>query len=209
MTPRQMEIVELVKRHAPVTGEQIAEFLGLSRPTIRSDLAVLVMLGYIDAKPKVGYFLGKAVASRGQRLDALRELKVKDYQSMPVVIRETATVNDAVVALFLEDVGSLTVADAQGGLVGVVSRKDLLKVTLGNPAASSMLVSFVMTRQPNIVTVTADDPVLEAGRRMIQHQVDSLPVVSPSDDGHPEVVGRITKTTMTRILLELGNDAQI
>ncbi len=103
----------------------------------------------------------------------------------------------------------MTVADAQGGLVGVVSRKDLLKVTLGNPAASSMLVSFVMTRQPNIVTVTADDPVLEAGRRMIQHQVDSLPVVSPSDDGHPEVVGRITKTTMTRILLELGNDAQI
>ncbi len=100
LTPRQMEIVELVKRHAPVTGEQIAEFLGLSRPTIRSDLAVLVMLGYIDAKPKVGYFLGKAVASRGQRLDALRELKVKDYQSMPVVIRETATVNDAVVALF-------------------------------------------------------------------------------------------------------------
>lgn len=55
-----MEIIDLVKKHAPITGERIAELLGISRPTIRSDLAVLVMLRYIDAKPKVGYFLGTA-----------------------------------------------------------------------------------------------------------------------------------------------------
>ncbi|MDB4866996.1 MAG: hypothetical protein JWR03_1329, partial [Cohnella sp.] len=42
LTPRQIEIIGLVKRHAPVTGEQIAEHLGISRPTIRSDLSVLI-----------------------------------------------------------------------------------------------------------------------------------------------------------------------
>jgi hypothetical protein len=40
---------------------------------------------------------------------------------------------------------------------------------------------------------------------MIRHEVDALPVTVPVP-GHPEaleVVGRITKTTMTKLLLEL------
>lgn len=57
LTSRQIEIIDIVNKRAPITGEQIAESLNLTRPTIRSDLSVLVMLKYIDAKPKVGYFL--------------------------------------------------------------------------------------------------------------------------------------------------------
>ncbi len=58
-TKRQQEIIEILKKHEPITAEQIAEMLGVSKGTIRSDLAVLVMTGNIEAKPKVGYFLGK------------------------------------------------------------------------------------------------------------------------------------------------------
>lgn len=205
LSPRQLEIVRLVRQHAPITGEQIAEMLQLSRPTIRSDLALLVMLGHLDAKPKVGYFPGQAVEPENKGATQITELKVKEVQALPVIIRESATVHDAVVTLFMENVGSLIVADETSALLGVISRKDLLKVTLGNPGASAMPVSLVMTRHPNVFTASPEETVLEAGRKMIHHQVDSLPVVVPHPDDPTkwEVVGRITKTTMTKLLVGL------
>lgn len=170
------------------------------------------MLEYIDAKPKVGYFpIGKSTKNH-QLNQGLMQLKVKDVQAMPVIVRETATVNDAVVTLFLDNVGSLIVADAEGVLLGVISRKDLLKVTLGNPSASTMPVGLIMTRSPNVITVSPEDDIIEAARKMMHYQVDSLPVViiHSNDKGieSSEVVGRITKSTMTQILLDLLTDAQ-
>lgn len=200
-----MEIIDLVKKNAPVTGERIAELLGISRPTIRSDLAVLVMLRHIDAKPKVGYFLGTAALEVDSPFKHIEAVRVKDVMGIPVVLRETVTVSDAVVTLFLENVGSLIIVNMQGALAGIVTRKDLLKVTLGQATANSMPVSLVMTRHPNIVTVNPDDSVLEAARKMIHHQVDGLPVVKGAADQEPdEVVGRITKTTMTKLLLDVA-----
>jgi DeoR family transcriptional regulator, catabolite repression regulator len=207
LTARQLQIIELVRKNAPITSEQIAEKLSLSRPTIRSDLAVLVMLGYIDAKPKVGYTPGQAFQPELAAFRKLNDWKVQDVQGIPSIIRDTATVNDAVVTLFVDNVGSLIVTGEDGLLSGVVSRKDLLKFTLGNPNAGAMPVSMVMTRHPNVVTVTPDDSVVDAARRMIHTDVDSLPVVIPSsfkEDGW-EPVGRITKTTLTKLLIELAS----
>lgn len=193
----------IVRKQAPITGEQIAEHLGLSRPTIRSDLAVLVMLGILDAKPKVGYFPGAAAEPQGELRKMLLNWKVKDIQERPVIIRETASVQDAVVAMFLENTGSVFVTDEHGFLQGIVSRKDLLKVTLGNPGSPSMPVSLVMTRKTNLFSVSPDDSALEAAKMMIRHEVESLPVVlavEGSDD--LEVIGRISNSSMTRILVE-------
>lgn len=193
----------LVRRSAPITGEQIAEQLGLSRPTIRSDLAVLVMLGVLDAKPKVGYFPGAASEPQGELRRMLLDWKVKDIQVRPVIIRESATVQDAVVAMFLENAGSVFVTDEEGILQGIVSRKDLLKVTLGNPNSPSMPVSLVMTRKSNLVTVDPEEPALEAAKKMIRHEVESLPVVQAVEGREGvEVIGRISNTTMTKILVE-------
>jgi DeoR family transcriptional regulator, catabolite repression regulator len=207
LTARQLQIIELVRRNAPITGEQIAEKLSLSRPTIRSDLAVLVMLGYIDAKPKVGYTPGQAFQPELAALRKLNEWKVQDVQGIPSIIHDTATVNDAVVTLFVDNVGSLIVTGEDGLLSGVVSRKDLLKFTLGNPNAGAMPVSMVMTRRPNVVTASPDDSVVDAARRMIHSDVDSLPVVirsSLKEDGL-EPIGRITKTTLTKLMIELAS----
>ncbi|WP_130608000.1 helix-turn-helix transcriptional regulator [Cohnella abietis] len=204
LTVRQLTIIDIIKKHAPITGEQIAECLGISRPTIRSDLSVLVMLGYIDAKPKVGYFLGKVMTSEGQQSEKLMNLKVRDVMNRPVVIVESATVNDAVISLFVENTGFLTVTDEQGALTGMVSLKDLLKVTLGNPNAAAIPISMVMTRAPRLALVSPDDTVLEAAKKMLHHQVGGMPVVvSHGDHNRLEVVGRITKTNMTQALVDL------
>jgi CBS domain-containing protein len=207
LTTRQLQIIEIVKKRAPITGDQIAESLGLSRPTIRGDLSILVMLEYVDAKPKVGYFPGTKAAARHNSRGLLQDTKVSDIQSIPVIIRENTTIQDAVVTLFLQDVGTLIICDSDGKLTGVASRKDFLKVTLGNPGAVTMPVSMVMTRQPKVVTVSPDDTVLDAAQRMIYHEVDSLPVVVPgSGEGAGsglDVVGRLTKTSIVKLLLEL------
>lgn len=167
---------------------------------------MLVMLGYIDAKPKVGYFLGKVMTSEGQLNEKLLNLKVKDVMSRPVVIHESATVNDAVISLFVENAGTLTVTDEHGGLAGMVSLKDLLKVTLGNPNAASIPISMVMTRVPRIVTISPEDSVLEAARRMLHHHIGGLPVVNAQSDGSRlEVVGRITKTNLTQAWVDLSS----
>ncbi|MGF9710500.1 CBS domain-containing protein [Paenibacillus sp. JMULE4] len=210
LTARQLQIVELVKANAPITGEQIAEMLGLSRPTLRSDLALLVMLGLIDAKPKVGYTPGSAMSPGLHASRKLLNTKVKEVQALPVIVKENASVGDAVVSLFMENVGSLIVVDDQGCLSGIISRKDLLKFTFGNTNAATMPVSMVMTREPNVIHVLPDESVVDAAKKMINHQVDSLPVVVPSKleqaGGIPrwDVVGRITKTIMTKILLDMA-----
>mgnify|MGYP001259448954 FL=1 len=205
LTPRQLDIIELVRKHAPITGEQIAELLGVTRPSIRSDLGLLVMLGYIDAKPKVGYFAGPRMEGGLSDVSRVADMRVGDVMGAPVVLRETASVGDAVVTLFLENVGTLTVVDANGHLAGIVSRKDLLKVTFGNAQAPTVPLSMVMTRFPNVVTSSPDETVREAMGKMIAREVDGLPVVrpvDPDDNTKLEVIGRITKTTLLRLFYD-------
>jgi DeoR family transcriptional regulator, catabolite repression regulator len=208
LTSRQQDILTIVTNQQPISGEYIAEQLGTTRPAIRSDLALLVMLKLLEAKPKVGYTLSSASNQQEMALERLLTMQVKEFQSAPVVLRETASVSDAVVAMFLDNVGSLIIGDADGHLAGIVSRKDLLKVTLGNSAAAAMPVSLIMTRHPNIVTITPEESIVAAAKKMISHEVDSLPVVLElrSEDSlqRAEVIGRITKTAMTKVLLELA-----
>ena len=44
LTKRQKEIVEIVKKDQPVSGEKISELLDVSRATLRSDLSFLTLV---------------------------------------------------------------------------------------------------------------------------------------------------------------------
>jgi Predicted signal-transduction protein containing cAMP-binding and CBS domains len=209
LTARQMELLNLVKRHAPITGEQLAEMLGVSRPTLRSDLSLLVMLGLIDAKPKVGYFVGKDYRVENAALQKLKSMKVGEAMGVPVNVPDTLSLHDAVVTLFMENADTLLVVNEQKRFVGIVTPKDILKMTLGNPNAGAIPVSMVMTRYPNIVTVAPGDPVTEAIRKMIAHQVDCLPVIDPDGGKEPEVVGWIAKSNVIRLMADLTADGII
>lgn len=205
-TARQKKIIEIIKNDAPITGEHIATQLGLTRATLRPDLTVLVMAGVVDARPRVGYYLKKAVISPEAEL--LHKLMVRDFKSVPIVVREDLSVYDAAVTMFTEDVGTLFVVSSGGILEGVVSRKDILKMTLGKPEIHRIPVSVMMTRMPNIVTTTLEETVFEAAKKIIDHEIDALPIINmvPGKDGKlkPEVVGRFSKTNVTRILVDLG-----
>ena len=201
LSSRQEKIIKIVKEEGPITGEKIAEKLNLSRATLRPDIAILTMSGFLDARPKVGYyFTGK----KGNQLisEALNKLSVNDYKAVPVVIKEESSVYDAIVTMFLEDVGTLAVLKNKGVLAGIVSRKDLLKAAIGKQNLQDIPVSIIMTRMPNIITCEADDKLIDVAHKLIQYQIDSVPVVRNIDNGF-EVIGRITKTTITKAFVEL------
>lgn len=206
-----MELLELVKQHAPVTGEQLAEFLGVSRPTLRSDLSLLVMLGMLDAKPKVGYFLGNHYTSGNEPLQRFHSMKVREVQGVPVNIPETLSVHDAVITLFTENADTLIVVTENKRFAGIVTPKDLLKITLGNAGASSIPVSMVMTRYPNIVTLSPDDSVMEAIRKMSRRQLDCLPVLVPSEEPgmNPVVTGWVSKSNIVRLMADVATDGEL
>ena len=68
LSERQETILQIVKENSPITGQHIANRLHVTRAALRSDLAILTMLGLIDARPKLGYFLRaikKKTCSRG------------------------------------------------------------------------------------------------------------------------------------------------
>lgn len=206
LSERQEQIIKIVKEQGPIKGEEIADILGYVRATLRPDLAILTRSGLLEARPRVGYyFSGKDAGFRIS--EAISQIKVKDMKAVPAVVSETATVYDAIVNLFMMDVGSLFVVSEGGLLEGVVSRKDLLKVSLGQVDIHKMPITVAMNRMPNIIMVEPEDSLWVAARRLMEHEVDSLPVVrSVVYEGKKgyEVIGRITKTTITRAFVELG-----
>ncbi len=167
------------------------------------------MSGFLDARPRVGYFYAGRPA-HSMMSENLHKLIVNDYKAMPIVVPESSSVYDAIVTLFLEDVGTLFIVNAKGFLAGVVSRKDLLRASLGNQALETMPVSIIMTRMPNIVTCTPEETLYQAAQKLIDFAIDSLPVVRPLEEGrNMELLGRITKTTITKAFVELGNDPTV
>ena len=205
LSTRQKRIAEIVRLDGPITGEHIAERLNVTRAALRSDLAILVMGGILDARPKVGYYYtGKNTL--GMLMEEISSICVKDLQSVPIAIGQDKSAYEAIVTMFLEDVGSVFILDESGLLSGVVSRKDLLKAAINNADLHSLPVVMVMTPLSKIVVVNEDESVASAARKVIDNEIDSLPVVRAVNVGKRsyEVVGRITKTNFTRLLVDLA-----
>ena len=201
LSKRQEEILSIINKNQPITGEVIASVLGLSRSTLRTDLEVLTRLDYLEAKPKVGYII------KNRQNTYYKDRKVEDVMSVAIVINERSSLHDAIVNIFLEDVGSLFVK-GEKGLTGIISRKDIVKAMVGGVDLHSMPVSMIMTRMPNVITLEADSLVSEAVYKLINHKIDSLPVVEYKD-GNVNIVGRFTKTNATRLFYEIINPTYI
>ncbi|AGB41784.1 putative signal-transduction protein containing cAMP-binding and CBS domains [Halobacteroides halobius DSM 5150] len=209
LSERQKKIIEIVKKNEPIPSKEIAKKLDLTRGALRSDLSVLTMANILNAKPKVGYFHAQD-NSYLKEFDELYNKKVKEIKSAPVVIKEEEnSIYDAIVTLFLEDVGSVFIIDSNEALVGVVSRKDLLKMTIGETNINQIPVSVAMTRMSHIITITDDDTVFEAAKKIIDYEIDVIPVVKKIKKDSKErlkVIGKVSKTNITRVFVDFRLD---
>lgn len=202
LSERQKKIIEIVKNNEPITADSIASNLDLSKSTLRSDLAVLTMIGILDARPKVGYiYSGLEFEPFVQ--EKLIGLTVKDLMASSVIITQDTTVKNAVTTLFMYDVGTLFVVEKDSNdLTGIISRKDLLRsLAMGNN--QDLSVALVMTRMPNIYVTYPDVSIMQAAKLLSRHEIDTLPVVESKNS--KKIVGKISKTTLVNLLIEVGD----
>ena len=196
LSKRQEQIAQIVREEGPVTGSAIAEHLEVTRSALRSDLSVLTMLGVLDARPNVGYYY-VGLSKETQTAERLKSFLVSD-------VNGDTSLYDTIVTLFTEDVGTILVCDGSY-LMGVVSRKDLLRASMGQTDSHTMPISMIMTPVSKVIAVEPTDTLVEAAQKMIDYEVDCLPVVVREDVGNKKrlkVVGRVSKTTVAKVFLE-------
>ena len=205
LTKRQKEIVEMVKKDQPVSGEKISELLDVSRATLRSDLSFLTLVGILKASPKVGYTYAGSDLETLFFFDTFQK-KVEDVMTSPVLVAHDSFIQDAIITLFMYDADVLYVIDEKKQLLGILSRKDLLRAAL-NDNIDVTPVAVCMTRMPHIKTCHKDLNILEAAALLQDFAIDSLPVVEEQNEGH--IIGTITKSALLDFIIQEARNAEV
>jgi acetoin utilization protein AcuB len=125
----------------------------------------------------------------------------------PILCEPDLPVSDALDRMKQEHIRRMPVIDKHGRLVGIVSDKDLLQASPSTATSlsvweityllSKIKVSDVMTKK--VITITADTPLEDAARIMVDNKIGGLPVVGV--DG--AVQGIITETDVFKAFIEM------
>lgn len=104
------------------------------------------------------------------------------------------------------DVGSLYVINEEKFLVGILSRKDLLRASL-NSDIDHTPVAICMTRTPHIKTCNKNMDILEVAVILQDFEIDSLPVVDNNND--KKVIGKITKSKVLNFITQQAKNIEL
>ena len=124
----------------------------------------------------------------------------------PIFVSPDMSVNDARAWMTREKIGKLPVLDKNNRLVGIVTKKDLVKA---GPSAATSLdmyeISYLLSKlkvetvmERNVLTVQQTEVVEEAARIMADSQVGCLPVMKGE-----LLVGIITETDLFRTFVDM------
>lgn len=124
----------------------------------------------------------------------------------PIFVSPDMSVNDARALMTREKIGKLPVLDKNNRLVGIVTKKDLVKA---GPSAATSLdmyeISYLLSKlkvetvmERNVLTVQQTEVVEEAARIMADSQVGCLPVMKGE-----LLVGIITETDLFRTFVDM------
>ena len=205
LSERQKKIVEIVKMHQPLSGEKISELLDISRATLRPDLSFLTLVGILKATPKIGYTYSGLDLETLFFFDTFQK-EVAEIMTSPVLVTHDSYIQDAIITLFMYDADVLYVIDEGKLLLGIMSRKDLLRASL-NSGIQTTPVAVCMTRMPHIITCTKDMNILEAAALLQDHAIDSLPVVDEENDR--KIVGTVTKSVLLDYIILQARNAEL
>lgn len=138
--------------------------------------------------------------------------QVKDVMRSPAVtVDERATATQIAKLLSDHRLSSLPVVDGQGRVTGVVSEEDLLRSREDRRPAPWWLPGRSRKRDGQtaaglmtspITTIPPDAPLAAAARRMTQHHIRLLPVVTPEGD----LMGVVSRRNLLSIFLRTDDD---
>ena len=128
-------------------------------------------------------------------------MKVEKYMShTPVTIRGNTVYSKAFNIMQEKDLHHLPVVNEKNEVVGILTRRDL-QIAAQHFREAPVEVSDVM--HTPVVTISPDEPLLEAARQMIDKRIGGLPVL----DDNGKMVGILTETDLLRALIDLlGKD---
>lgn len=124
----------------------------------------------------------------------------------PVTASPDSRVRDLMRLFDARDFNSLPVVDAQGVLVGIVTKLDLLRVfrpdTHRHVPESAQVEECKAAdiMRPGIITLEPDQPLVAAIDLMLQSRLHSLPVVERPHGGPPRLVGILSRGDLLRAL---------
>jgi CBS domain-containing protein len=105
------------------------------------------------------------------------------------------TILDASRKLVQYNIGALPVCDGDGHLVGIITERDILRVTAANGGDGlAQKVAAVMTRQ--VLTCVADDDIESAMQVMTEKRVRHLPVMRDGRLVNIISIGDLVKSTL-------------
>lgn len=117
----------------------------------------------------------------------------------PILVREDASLTEAVSLMDRHHVHGLPVVDAEGTLVGVLSQTDLNRARSTEYLWANwpgIAVRHLMTSPA--ITVRRSTPLLAAARRMEEEHIHRLVVVEDGDETNP--VGVLSMTDLIHAL---------
>ena len=129
----------------------------------------------------------------------------KNMTINPVTTTPDMGVFEAFELMKNEGVQRLPVLDNDGNLVGIISEKNITSAAADRKVSivefalllSKIKVGDVMTKE--VITVSVDDPVELAARKMSDNDISILPVV----DHEGKLAGVVSRSDLFRLLLEL------
>jgi CBS domain-containing protein len=119
----------------------------------------------------------------------------------PIVIRDNASLTEAIQVLDHQHVHGLPVVNASGSVVGVISQTDLARARASEHLWASwpgLAVRHLMTSPA--VTVRRSTPLVIAARRMERHRIHRLVVVDDFDDLIP--IGVLSMSDLVHAIAE-------
>jgi arabinose-5-phosphate isomerase len=108
-------------------------------------------------------------------------------------VHESATVNDALVAMTRARSGACVIATSEGKLAGVFTHGDFVRSFQKNPQLGAHAVADYMTRQP--ITVQASSLAVQAVNTIGSHRIDDVVVLD--DELRP--VGLVDTQDLARL----------
>lgn len=108
----------------------------------------------------------------------------------PYTVTPDTLVEEAATEMLDRGIGSVLVVDGDGGLAGILTSTDFVRIVAERRPKDETPVSAYMST--DLVTATAQDPIEDVADAMLEHGIHHMPVVSEEDG----VIGIVTTTDL-------------